>query len=446
MNQKNKMQVRPGRANPGEKDGKPDADFSGPVVAGSEQDAGGASTRKSAGNKKPGRRGKGKTPTPPKVIEIRPQAGSARMKRRHWGLLFSFFAFVLAPLAVTGWYLFFVSLDQYASTVGFTVRKEESGTATDLLGGLAQFTGAGANTDADVLYEFIQSQEIVEKIDAELDLGAHYSANWETDPVFSIWPSADIEDLVWFWQRIVRVSYDQSTGLMNLQVRAFDPQMAQKIGEQIVAMSQLRVNELNETARSDLMRYAQADLSDAIARLKAAREALTQFRVVNRIVDPEADIQGRMGVLNNLQQQLAEALIEFDILRETLRDSDPRLVQQQRRIEVIRDRIRQERENFASEKVLGGDADYPTLMAEFESLIVDREFAEETYRAALAALDIARDNAQRQSRYLATYIRPTLARSSEYPQREVLFALTALFLVMSWAIMALVFYSLRDRR
>lgn len=353
---------------------------------------------------------------------------------------------VLVPLAFAAWYLYAVSTDQYASTVGFTVRKEEAGSATDLLGGLAQFTGAGASSDADVLYEFIQSQEIVEKVDASLDLVGHYSARWEDDPLFSIWPDTDIEDLLWFWQRIARVSYDQSTGLISLQVRAFDPEMAQKIGTEIVRESQTRVNELNEAARSDLMRHAQVDLKDAIARLKSAREALTQFRVRTRIVDPEADIQGRMGVFNNLQQQLAEALIEYDILRETAKETDPRLIQELRRIEVIQERIREERESFASEKVLGSEADYPTLLAEFESLSVDREFAEETYRAALAARDIARTNATRQSRYLATYIRPTLAQSAEYPQREVLLGLAALFLFMVWSILALVYYSLRDRR
>ena len=385
-------------------------------------------------------------PPPAAVVEVRPKAAQASMKRRHWGLLISFFLFVVTPLAVASWYLYFVSVDQYASTVGFTVRQEESGSATDLLGGLAQFTGAGVSGDADVLYEFIQSQEMVENVDAALDLVGHYSAYWETDPVFSIWPDADIEDLLWFWQRILRVSYDQGTGLVNLQVRAFDPQMAQAIGNEIVRISQARVNALNEAARADLMRYAQEDLDESLDRLKAAREALTQFRVRTRIVDPEADIQGRMGVFNNLQQQLAQALVEYDILRTRAAPNDPRLVQELQRIEVIQERIRQERQTFAAEKVVGGEADYPTLLAEFESLTVDREFAEETYRLALAAMDLARANATRQSRYLATYIRPTLAQSAEYPQREVILALATLFLLMAWAILALIFYSLRDRR
>jgi len=90
--------------------------------------------------------------------------------------------------------------------------------------------------------------------------------------------------------------------------------------------------------------------------------------------------------------------------------------------------------------------DYPKLLAEYEGLIVDREFAEQTYRAALTAVDLARANAQRQSRYLAIYIPPTFSESSEYPQRFIIAGLVALLLVLSWATMALVYYSIRDRR
>ena len=58
---------------------------------------------------------------------------------------------------------------------------------------------------------------------------------------------------------------------------------------------------------------------------------------------------------------------------------------------------------------------------------------------------MARDDATRQSRYLATYIRPTLAQESEYPRREIIAGLAALFLLLVWAIAALVYYSIRDR-
>ena len=49
--------------------------------------------------------------------------------------------------------------------------------------------------------------------------------------------------------------------------------------------------------------------------------------------------------------------------------------------------------------------------------------------AALTALDAARSTASRQSLYLATFVRPTLAESAQYPARAQLVALTAMFLV-----------------
>ena len=147
------------------------------------------------------------------------------------------------------------------------------------------------------------------------------------------------------------------------------------------------------------------------------------------------------------QEQLAEALIEYDLLLQSAPASDPRLLQTLRRTEVIRERIWQERQSLASsDNAEGGlGADYPSLIAEYESLLVDRQIAEETYAAALQALDIARNNAQRQSRYLATYIQPTLSEDSEYPRFVVVIGLSALFLVLFWSIAVLIFYSVRDR-
>jgi capsular polysaccharide transport system permease protein len=380
-------------------------------------------------------------------VHVRPLAERAKMRARHRGLILSFALFVLLPLGALIGYLWTQAEDQYSSTTAFAVRSEESGSASELLGGLAQFAGAGTGVDSDILYEFIQSQEMVEAVDAKLDLRAHYSAQWPSDWMFSIWPDATLEDLIWFWQRILRISFDQSTGLIELRVLAFEPDMAQQVAQAIVATSQNRINALNDQAREDAMRYAREDLQDAISQLKTAREALTKFRTRTRIVDPEADIQGRMGVMNNLQQALAEALIEYDLLLGSVSTSDPRLTSAQRRIDVIRKRIDAERQTFASSSTELGAVgeDYPSLIAEFENLSVEREFAEEMYRAALTALDVERDKSARQSRYLATYIKPTLAQSSEFPRRFILTGLAALFIFMAWAIFALIYYSIRDR-
>lgn len=380
------------------------------------------------------------------VVKIMPMAPAASLRPRHRRLILSFALMVVLPLLVTVGYLWLVAKDQYASTTGFTVRREEGGGAADLLGNLGKFAGGvGGASDSDILYEFIQSQEMAQTVDRKLGLSAIYSANWGSDPLFSLWPGASVEDLLWYWRRMVRISYDQNAGLIELRVLAFDPDTAQSIAQEIVDESQSMINGLNAAARNDLMHNAEIELAQAVERLKQAREAMTKFRTRTQIVDPNADLQGQVRVINNLQQKLAETLIEYDERAQTNAD-DPRLPHLKRTVNIIRARIAQERETFANRKIEGVGKDYPTLMSVYEGLVVDREYAEETYRAALAAVDASRAKIARQSRYLATYVAPTLPQSSQYPQRFVLSGLAAVFLLLAWSIMALIYYSLRDRR
>ncbi|WP_245897951.1 sugar transporter [Pseudoprimorskyibacter insulae] len=354
---------------------------------------------------------------------------------------------VIAPLLATIHYLYFVAEDQYASSFGFAVRSEETSLASGLLGGLASLSGGSSSSDTDILYEYIQSRSLVEKIDDQLDLETIYSRP-EADPIFAYDTSGEIEDLVRFWNKMVHVSYAAGSGLLEVEVKAFAPEDALAIANAVIVESTTMINDLSAIAREDATRYAREDLEQAVARLKSAREALTRFRSETRIVDPSADIQGQLGLVNSLEAQLAGAIIELNLLLETARDSDPRVETAQRRISVIQTLIEEERQKFGLGR--GSDPesgqDYSTLLGEFERLTVDVEYAQKSYLAAQTALDAAQADAQRQSRYLATYARPSLPRSSQYPERFQLSAVTGAMLLLIWSIGVLIYYSLRDRR
>lgn len=362
------------------------------------------------------------------------------------GIALSFLTIVVAPLIVTIWYLFTAAADQYASRVGFSVRSEEIESAQDLLGGISSSLSGSSSKDTDILYAFIQSQDLVQGVDQELGLVEIWSRP-EGDPVFAYRPTGDIEDLVEYWQRMVRVFYDSNTGLIELRVHAFRPEEAQRIAEEIVRESTVMINDLSAIARADATAYAREELDTALERLKTAREALTRFRSETRLVDPTANVAGQQGLLNSLETQLASAQIELNLLRDTARESDPRIDQAERRIAVIEDLIDRERQKFsASDGTRPGERDYSSLVGEYERLSVDLQYAEESYIAAQNAYDTARAEAQRKSRYLAVYANPTLPQSARYPQREVISGVVAMFLFLFWASAVLVYYSLRDRR
>ena len=382
-------------------------------------------------------------------------ARAARLQPRHYAMIGSFLACVVLPVLLTGWYLWTRAEDRYASFAGFSVRTEEIGSALELLGGVAEMTGS-SSSDTDILYQYIQSQELVAEVDQALDLRTVWSRpgwNWldgDDDPVFAYHPPGTIEDLTDYWGDMVKVYSDSGTGLIDLEVQAFRPEDAQAIAQMIYDESSEMINRLSAIAREDATRYAREELERSVERLKAAREATTRFRNRTQIIDPAASIQSQMGILSSLQSQLAQTLIDIDILRQTSSDSDPRLAQLERRADVIEERIVEERQKLgigsAGAGTGSGTDAFADLIGEYERLMVDQEFAEQSYTAALAAYDSALAEAQRQTRYLAAHVRPTLAETSRFPDRPHLLILMAVFCVLGWAMLVLLGYSVRDRR
>ena len=356
----------------------------------------------------------------------------------------SFVLCVMAPLGAAGLYLYAVADDQYASHVGFSVRTEEVGSAIEILGGITELSGS-SSSDTDILYEFIQSQQIVRRVNERIDLASIYEN--PGDPWFGLGDDTRIEALANYWNRMVKVFYDNSSGLIEVRVLAFQAEDAQLIAEILFEESSQMINGLSSIARADAMGYAEEELERAVERLKVTRQGKTAFQNRTQIVDPQADITGQMGVLNSLQQELAASQIELQLLLLAgVADDDRRAQQARQKIEAIKALISDERQKFGRiESGVGGRA-YSDLLAEFEALEVDLQFAQQSYLSAQAARDASFAEAQRKSRYLAKYVEPTLAETPLYPRRLVIMLMLAGFLTIGWAILTMIYYSLRDRR
>ena len=273
---------------------------------------------------------------------------------------------------------------------------------------------------------------------------AVYSKNYNLDPWFSLNPNGTIEDLSDYWNDVVKVFYDRNTGIIEVKVHAFSAHDARKIARLIVNVSSQKINDLSAISRLDTIRYAEEELSSALERLKRARKAMTEFRSLNELVDPEVELGVQTGLLSALQGELSSLLIEADVLADTVSDQDPRRLELERRIAIVEDRIEEERSKFSSQGL--DKSDFSKLLGDYESLLVDREYAEQAYLASMATYDAAVTEANRKSKYLATYIEPTLAERAEYPDKDLLIFLISIISLFSWATLTLLFYALRDRR
>lgn len=377
-------------------------------------------------------------------VPFAPAARPARWRRRHVALAISFAVLVILPVLVSAWYLWTRATDQFASTLAFSVRSEEPTSGLELLGGIADVSGSGAN-DSDILYDFLGSQHLVAQLDADLQLSDRWSAP-QNDPVFAFHPTGQIEDLHSHWARMVDVAHDTSRGIIEVTARAFDPETARLINQSILQSSTELINAINNVARDDAVRYALDDLQRSKAQLSEARRALTEFRITNEIVDPTLDAEIQSNLIASLDAQLTETLIDIEILSSNTRTGDTRLAQARTRAQVLRTRIGEERGNRAMTRSAQQSSGIAELYSAYERLIVDVEFAEERYQASRASFDSALSEARRTTRYLAPHVLPTQAQKSMFPQREMILAMIAFGALLLWSLMSLIGFSFLDRR
>jgi capsular polysaccharide transport system permease protein len=362
-------------------------------------------------------------------------------RARHWAMALSFAVTVLLPTVAGGLYLFGVAADQYHSQAAFSIRAEGFSNPFSALSAFTQ-VGSTSGSEGAILYDYIQSQALVESVMGDVDLEAMFNRD-PADFVFSLGRNQSIEKIVEYWTRMVTVSHDTASQIIEVEVHAFRPEDALAINRSILQHSADLMNKLSTIAREDTTRYALEDLATAEAGLKAIRQKVRTFRDENQIIDPQQGMQSQAGVLSALHSQLAAALVEKETILPTAMENDPRLEAIDRRISAIRSQISQER--AAVNEAEDGDRPMSAIIGDYEALIVDLEFAQHAYTAALAAAEQARAEVRRQSRYMATHIPATLAQDSLYPNRPLLLALVFFASLMAWSVAILIFYNIRDR-
>jgi capsular polysaccharide transport system permease protein len=340
-------------------------------------------------------------------------------------------------------YLMIFAQDQYHSDLAFSVRSEDRAAmaAAGLLGAITQI-GGGSASDADILEGYIRSAAMVGAADRTLDLRRMFGGR-PSDPVFALPDGASREDLTDYWQRMVHVTHDRRAGILHVRADAFSAADAQAVAKVILAESGRLVNDLSEQARHDAVRFSETDLTEAEARLRALRGTLAELRRDTQILDPAADMAGQMGVVEALQTELAQALIDRDMLLTYADAGDHRVVKADARIQATRVQIEAERASLGSGSAERAASD---VMGRYEALLTDIEFASAAYMQALTNLSVARAEARRQTRYLPVHIQPTLAETALYPRRAVLTGIAGGFLMLVWAALMVLYYNLRDAR
>ncbi|GAB2206655.1 capsule polysaccharide transporter [Roseibium sp. ROS1] len=388
---------------------------------------------------------------PQKLLDLAlPGPAKTVTKLRHRLILLGFLLFVALPSAAFSVYMFFWASDQYHSTTAFAVRSSNPVAATDILG-MVMGSGSSESTTSNsyIVTDYIQSQAILEDLPQEIDLDAIFNRE-SSDFLFSMGSDLPIEDRLNYWNDMVDVSFDSTSSVIYVEVRTFRPEDSVVIAEAVLDHSEILVNKLSEANRRQTVRYAEEAVARAEARLKAIRKQMLTYRQETQEVDPEANAEIAAEMIARLDQERASREAEKATLTSYLDDDSPRIRMLDQQIAALQGEIASVRKRLGTGGSASGESEdlrdnLSLRLADYSELAVEEEFAQKLYVTSLASLERARQEADNNSLYLATFIRPTLSEDAQYPGR-FLYSL-ALFLVLAglWSVVVLLYYNVRDR-
>ena len=336
--------------------------------------------------------------------------------------------FVLAPTVAVFLYLAFFASNIYISEAKFAIRGQHAVPSLDFLGSLFRGATAGGG-EAHIVYKYIYSQDMLEKLDARLNIRGHYSGR-DRDPWFRLRENSTHNDLLKYWNWAVTTAFDPDTGILSLRVKAFTPQMAQEICRGVLENSEALVNAMNDRARNDSMAQARQETARAEARIVAAHAALREYQDKTMILDPKAVAGGLYGVVNTLEGEIVKTRAELAEARTFIRDDTPRIITLQNRLDVLEKQLETEKQRLAG--AMEEDQPLSATASEFQRLALEEEFARAQLTSAMASLEAARIQAEAKTLYVESFENPTLPDESLYP-RPLFFS----FIFMACALLIL---------
>lgn len=382
-----------------------------------------------------------KATQPGAIKGLRPQAWRRRL------LALSFLLMVAVPAVLGSVYFLAIASDRYAAGAGFSVRSMDASLGgTDLLSSLGGFSSGGSTTtDSYIILEYLKSRELVEKLMQEVAFQEAYGSE-KIDFLYRLDTSKPIEDIIDYWEWMIVTSFDNASSIITFEVQAFRAEDAEKVAALIVKYCQELINKLSEQARKDTVRFAEREASLAEARLKLIREELRDFRASSSAVDPAATAGAQLELTTGLEQRLIELRAQLATLQTTLSPSAPSIQQLKKQIASIKAELDAKRLEIGGNASPTGEngENLSVLLANYEKLRVDQEFAQQAYTVTLASLERARAEALRQQRFLAVFEKPSLPQDAIYPERilDAFLVFFAAFVI--WGISVLLAYSVRD--
>lgn len=368
------------------------------------------------------------------VIKI--QQDIARRRRRRSILLAArLFVFVGLPTILAAIYFYTIATPIYAAKSEFVIQQAEA-PASAGLGGLLSKTPMATAQDSIAVQSYLQSQVAMQRLEADNGFREHFS-NPEIDAIQRLPEGASETAAYKVYKKNVRISYDPTEGVVRMEVKAADPQKAVEFSTALIGYAEDQVDQMTQRLREDQMKGARESYEDAEKKYQEANLRVVQLQEKFKVLSSEAEIGLITSQIGQLESQLSQDLLSLAQMESNPNPNKARMEPLKRRIATLEGQIADLRAKL-TENGAGG-----VSLAQVQSDLLVAQTDAQTRQLLLAqslqAMETARVEANRQTRYLSVAVQPVAPDEAAYPRAfentlVVLLIFAAIYLMISMTV------------
>lgn len=320
-------------------------------------------------------------------------------------------AVVFSLLSAIYWLL--IASDRYVSEAHVIVQRTElTSTAPGDLAGLLTGISSVNRGDQLILRDYLQSMDMVKKLDVELNLRGHYS-DWGIDPISRLESDPTLEELHRYYLSRVSIEFDDYTGVLIIRAEGFDPVTAQQLTRTLVREGEKFMNAMAHSLARDQVRFLERQVAQLNDRAIDARRAVLNYQNKHGLVSPEAATETISVIVAKLEAQRTELQTQLRSLQSYLVPDHPNIVELEQQIDAVNRQMEEETGKLTSPR--GGKLN--TQLEEFQRLQMEAEFAQDLYKSALIALEKGRVEGTRTIKKMSVVQSANLPEYAEKPSR-----------------------------
>lgn len=344
------------------------------------------------------------------------QRDIARRRRRRMMLLAArLFIFVGIPSIVAGYYFTSVATPLYATQSQFLIQQadQSGGSGMGGLGGLFSGTQLGSNSDSVTVQSYLTSRAAMIRLEDDLGFKGAFQGQ-HIDPILRLTDDATNEETYKLYRKSVKIGYDPTEGVLNMEVIAPDPDLSQRFSVALIQYAEGQVDQMTGRLRTDQMKGSIESYQDAEQQVQDAQMKVLELQEKLGVLDPVAEGTVVMNQVAELERQLSEKQLELGQLQANTNPNRSRVDGVLGDIARLESMLAQTRSRLTEGNAARGSL--ASITGQIRIAESDLRTRQELLATAAAQMEIARIEANKQVRYLSISVAPVAPDEATYPK------------------------------